>query len=154
MRPNLRVMVLAALLGAAVLAGAQAPPTSVARKLGEVLDQGARRLSAKDFVDDVVQRNLWGQTPAGGQMEFMYAPGGTIAGLMTTYPTIVRYNLAGEWAIETGDRICTATRVVGLNMSASVDRRCQYWYKLGDTYYVSDSDSDRSARVIWRKFVP
>lgn len=29
--------------------------------------------------------------------------------------------------------------------------RCQFWFKLGDTYYVSDSDSDRYTKILPRK---
>ena len=28
--------------------------------------------------------------------------------------------------------------------------RCQFWFKLGDTYFLSDSDTDRSAKVLSR----
>jgi hypothetical protein len=38
--------------------------------------------------------------------------------------------------------------------SATLPRRCQYWFKVGDRYFLSDSDTDRQARVFARTIKP
>ena len=44
--------------------------------------------------------------------------------------------LDGEWRIDTEGRICSSMRIN--RMSATVlAPRCQFWFKLGDTYYLS-----------------
>jgi hypothetical protein len=32
--------------------------------------------------------------------------------------------------------------------------RCQYWFKLGDVYFLADSDTDRRAKVLRRTLKP
>ncbi len=43
----------------------------------------------------------------------------------------------------------TGAPALGQGM-AYLPPRCQYWFKLGDKYFLSDSDSDRSAKVLSR----
>jgi hypothetical protein len=31
-----------------------------------------------------------------------------------------------------------------------IPQHCQFWFKLGDVYFISDSDSDRHAKVVRR----
>ncbi len=153
MTTTVRMLVMLALWAASALAAAQATPATVPRKLGEVLDQGARRLSGKDFESEVMQRNLEGPTPAGGYLEFMYAANGRIGGLAKWPITATRNNFDGTWTIDESGKICTTFEVMSGTNVAPAERRCQHWYWLGDRFYISDSDSDRSARVIWRKVV-
>ena len=115
--------------------------------LGELLDAGAMRLSPQEFKDALVQRVIVGPTPAGGNLEVIYATNGLIQGLGTQPPFInAPFPIRGEWKIDDIGKIC-ASMLIG---TASLPYRCQFWFKLAGQYFLSDSDSDRSTRVLRR----
>jgi putative ABC transport system substrate-binding protein len=122
-------------------------PAAAQQSLGTVLDAGAKRITAKEFETEIVQHVVVGPLPSGGEVEFMYTGQGKIAGT-GTHP-LFWHNLVsvgGEWKLDEAGRTCL-TMYLGSTLLPS---RCQYWYKLGDTYYVSDSDVDRSEKVLSR----
>jgi len=126
-------------------------PFAVAQSnLGELLEAGARKLSAEDFRQEVTQYILVGDVPAGGRMELMYASSGVIKGvsnLMTGVPqNPVGGQIDGVWNIDDSGRICTSM-VVGKTF---LPFRCQFWFKYKQDYFIADSDSDRNARVLRR----
>jgi hypothetical protein len=147
--PPTRALALALLL-VAPLAAAQTT-------LGEVLDLGATKISADEFKRDVMQKTVVGTTPAGGTLEIMYAHSGVIAGSGTHQPgSVVRAPVNGEWAIDDNERVCSKMSIGVGAMGGAIfqnfilPRRCQFWFKVGDTYFLSESDSDRHARVVRR----
>jgi phosphoglucomutase len=120
--------------------------------LGPLLDAGAKKLTVEEFKAELVQRMLVGPTGIGWELEVMYTSGGAIAGESRVSSHIIgatRSVLDGEWRIDTEGRICSTVRSRGT--LATLAPRCQFWFKLGDTYYVSDSDSDRYTKILPRK---
>jgi hypothetical protein len=137
----LRLARLATILGVPLVAGAAVAQQS----LGEVLDAGGKRMSAKEFETEIVQRVVVGPAPTVGELELMYASNGQIAGRgkHPGLPVGITVSLGtGEWKLDDAGRVCSGW--------GSLPNRCQYWYKLADKYYVSDSDLDRSAKVLSR----
>jgi hypothetical protein len=127
--------------------GAVATPSN----LGELLDAGAKRLSADEFKRDVVQRTLVGFWRSGRGIEMMYAANGSIQGLAQPQPGYAwNYSVSGEWSIGEAEKVCTALQMVGGTNMFSVKPSCQIWFKLGDDYFIADSDSDRRAGVFPR----
>jgi Ni/Co efflux regulator RcnB len=127
--------------------------TTTPRNLGELLDAGAKRLSADEFKQDIVQHTIIGARPASsGEMEVMYAINGSLQGMAQpseNYPW--NSTVSGGWKLADGDRICTAMQFGGgSGRVVALPERCQYWFKLGDAYYISDSDVDRNAKVLRR----
>jgi hypothetical protein len=125
--------------------------TAIPSNLGELLDAGGTKLSAAEFKRDVLQRTLVGFWSSGSGIEMMYAPNGSIQGSaqpLPQYPWNSAVN--GEWSIGQAEKICTALQIVGGTNRASVPSSCQSWFKLGDDYFVADSDSDRNAKVLRR----
>ena len=122
--------------------------------LGELLDAGAKPLPLARFKEELVQRIISGPTASGGNIEIMYATNGTIEGKgllraqRTTPPAVVR----GEWTTDELGRVCTSMVIYGAAATpgARLPSRCQSWFKLGDKYFFSDSDTDRSAKVLSR----
>ncbi|HTP98364.1 MAG TPA: hypothetical protein VMN56_03500 [Casimicrobiaceae bacterium] len=122
--------------------------------LGALLDAGAKRVSVAQFKDELVQRIISGPTATGGTLELIYATNGTIAGAglaraqQVTPPAGVR----GEWTTDEVGRICTIMRISGTAATLPVELppRCQYWFKFDNKYFLSDSDTDRSAKVLSR----
>jgi hypothetical protein len=124
--------------------------------LGAVLDQGAVKISADEFRRDLVQRTIIGTTAAGGALELIYSAGGTIAGNGTAAATssISKAWVQGTWTIDERERVCSSMEFGTLPGGAlprmTLPRRCQFWFKLGETYYLSESDSDRHERILRR----
>jgi hypothetical protein len=132
-------------------------PIAVAQNnLGELLDAGAKMLSAAEFKEEVVQRVIVGPTPSGGKLEIMYATNGMIQG-RGSHPLATgntQSTISGDWKIDDSGRICASMQIGGGPGGAvsgvALPGRCQVWFKYGDQYFISDSDSDRGARVLLR----
>ena len=138
------------LLGTAVFVCAQ---FAMAQKnLGELLDAGAIKLSAEEFRQKLVGRVIAGPTQTGNTLELVYISDGVIrgAGFGTFFGTGAgggrSVAVEGTWTIDERERICASMRMGEVVLPS----RCQSWFIYGDQYFISDSDSDRSARVLAR----
>jgi hypothetical protein len=124
------------------------------RYLGDLLNFGAKRLSAEEFKQEVVQRSLVGPTTGGLTLEVLYATSGVISGRGTNYLTgAATVEVNGEWKIDDSGKICTTMRLAGPTFGPAgvvLPPRCQFWFKYQDQYFVSDSDTDRYAPVVRR----
>jgi len=124
--------------------------------LGQLLDAGATQLSSDEFKDQVTQRIIEGPIASGGSVVLMYATTGQIQGRATFALAVRDFPITGEWSLDDHGRVCAALRAdvpnttAGPNTSVNLPRRCQPWFKLGDAYFISDSDSDRQAKVLKR----
>jgi hypothetical protein len=117
--------------------------------LGEVLDAGGKVLSAEEFRRETIQRVITGPMPSGGSLEIIYLTNGTIQGV-GRHPLLSfsqpNAQIFGQWTTDDKDRVCTSMRIGEVPLPA----RCQFWFKYDEQYYLSDSDSDRSAKVLRR----
>jgi len=81
----------------------------------------------------------------------MYASNGQLAGRgIAPGDPSSSYRIAdvrGGWTIDKSVRVCTTMRIGGMDLPT----RCQAWFKLGDVYYISDSDTDRRGKVLRRE---
>jgi hypothetical protein len=124
--------------------------------LGELLDAGAKKLSVEEFKEEVVQRLIVGPTASGGNLEVVYAHTGVIQGLGRYEGSSPwRASISGEWTTGDNERVCTSMRIgggsgPGTGFGVMLPPRCQFWFKYAEQYFLSDSDSDRSARVFRR----
>jgi hypothetical protein len=122
--------------------------------LGALLDVGASRVPPEVFKSELVQRMVVGPTSTGGMVEMMYAPNGTVQGSGSMASMKLQSPMNGEWTIDGAGRVCAAISLSagpGSNTSGySLPSRCQYWFKLGEKYFIADSDTDRSAKVLVR----
>ena len=137
-----------------------APFSNAQNNLGELLDAGGKKLSTQDFQEQLVQRMLVGPTAAGVNLEMIYTTKGLVAGSGTPPGGVGGTRLGGQWRIDASGKICTSM-TVGANVGSGapgagasggivLPERCQSWYKLGERYFLSDSDVDRYARVLPR----
>ena len=134
-----------------------APICIAQSNLGELLDAGGRMLSPDEFKQELVQRLVVGPTPTGGILEVMYAPSGAVQG-KGSHPGFVglqRFRddavVAGEWRIDDKGRVCTNMRISAAGAPVLIlAPRCQSWFKYDQKYFLSDSDWDRSAKVLLR----
>ena len=133
--------------------------TAAQSNLGELLDAGAKKLSAQEFREEVVQRVISGPTATGGGLELVYTASGIVAGTgnYRDAASVFSSPISGEWTIDDG-RICTrmlfrpaqGSGVPDTYRGTILPRRCQFWFKYNEAYFISDSDSDRSAKVFRR----
>jgi hypothetical protein len=124
--------------------------------LGELLDANAKVLSAEDFRREIVQRVLVGPTATGGTLEVLYTTNGSVQGT-ASHPATPQAKFAptqqinGEWTIDKNDRMCTTMRTgTSVGTTVILPTRCQFWFKYAEDYFISDSDSDRHAKVLRR----
>jgi len=136
-----------------------APLAIAQEKLGELLDAGAKVLSPEDFKQELVQRLLVGPTAAEINLEIVYTVTGLVQG--SAYGMGIRgaafgklpIPVNGEWKTDDNGRICTSMRfgfAVGPGAGETLPFRCQFWLKYKEVYFLSDSDTDRQARVLRR----
>jgi hypothetical protein len=85
-----------------------------------------------------------------GSLELIYLSAGGIRGsgqrlLMSGSSAAgASFDINGSWTIDERERVCTTMRMGSVVLAP----RCQFWYVHGKQYFLSDSDSDRSARII------
>jgi hypothetical protein len=125
------------LLGASLASGQS--------NLGTLLDAGATQLSTEDFRRELMGRHISGLAVNGQNIQVVYAESGEIRGVGRNRVG-TSFEILGTYTMDGSARIC-ATMQLG---SVSLAPRCQYWYRLDRKYFLSDSDSDRSARVLER----
>ena len=143
-----------------VIAAASWVPLAMAQtNLGAVLDSGGRQVSADEFKRDVVGRVMRGdttaRTPGGGAsatagtLDLVYLSAGGVRGsgqsgtLGGARGGGASFAVEGSWTIDERERVCTSMRAGAVVFAP----RCQFWYVREKTYFLSDSDSDRSARI-------
>jgi hypothetical protein len=139
------------LLGLALLL--LVPFASAQNNLEELLDGRAKRISAEEFRQHVVQHTVLGSSPMGTRMELIYASSGVIQGRSDqgglpqgTMVGAAIVSIDGVWNIDDSGRICTSM-VIGRTF---LPLRCQYWFTYKDDYFIADSDSDPKAKVLRR----
>jgi len=119
--------------------------------LGGLLDAGAVKLAPDAFKNELVQRTMVGATQTGAVVELIYTSSGAIAGSGTppqnTLKLVQRSQVSGEWKVDDLGRICTSMRIGAEAAGVFLPPRCQWWFKLGESYFLSDSDSDRRSAV-------
>lgn len=136
--------------------------------LGQLLAAGGKLVSPQQFKDEVVQRVSVGILASGATVEVIHTTSGTVAGSLLyggdrQFNTVgsqsgrglgtpQNWPVSGTWTIDDSERICVTLQIYNSQSSSILPKRCQFWFKLGDRYYVSDSDEDRSAKLLVRVF--
>ena len=117
--------------------------------LGDLLDAGAAMLSPAEFEQAVVGQPIAGTTPAGTRLELMYIRDGRIVGAGFASVTggavggAQSYAINGNWSADDSRRICTRIRV-------DLPAQCQFWFRKGEIFFLTDSDWDRESKVTRR----
>jgi hypothetical protein len=129
------------------------PLAAAQNTLGELLDAGARKLSAAEFKDELVQRLIVGPTESGGSVEVVYTTRGLVQGAGVSRPPSSRsLVLSGTWNIGDQDTVCVTLHIstIASQVKEGLPSRCQFWFKSGGEYFLADSDWDRSSVVLRR----
>lgn len=139
-------------LVAAIVLIACSPLTLAQTNLGELLDAGGKRISAETFKRVLVGRVLAGPTGGGTLLDVIYIDNGLIRGVGAA--TLLggatgggaTFEIQGSWTIDEDERVCASMRIG----STVLPPRCQFWFEHDQRYFLCDSDTDRSARVLSR----
>jgi hypothetical protein len=125
--------------------------------LGELLDSGAIILSPEDFRNELVGHVIVGPAQSAiGLLELVYLENGMLVGkgTSTRMAAFATAEINGTWKTDAdGKRICTSMRMggaMGAVNGVELPSRCQVWFKFADRYFVADSETDRSAKVLDR----
>jgi len=144
-----------------ILAAWSLPASGLAQNtLGDVIDAGGTLLTSDEFRAEVVQRLIRGDTGIGVGIVIVFTSNGQIHGISSSsrfqgYGLGTGATIDGEWRIDDAGRICSTMRVDNArNKGTVMPARCQYWFKLGESYFLSDSDSDRRVKVLMRTPLP
>jgi hypothetical protein len=126
--------------------------TAAQTNVGELLDAGAKPLSAAEFREQIAQHIVSGALRSGTDMEIMYARSGVLIGEAWNRGDYRRLNIGGEWKIDDKDRVCASINFGGGGYTGQIRLPvgCEFWFKLGDKYFVADSDYDRDAKAVVR----
>lgn len=135
------------MLFAAVLASAGSAPAQTS--VGELLDGGAKKLSGDEVRTLVPGATLVGRSFAGSDVSVDYKQDGTLSGRVqiNSGPRAGQIaGIVGTWTIADDGKTCAVVTVP----SGGRDQICAYYFKLGDRYFIAESDSDKGSAVVQR----
>src|SRR5262245_33694070 len=73
----------AAMLVTTIAASNPGSAAAPEQNLGDIVDAGAKLMSAAEFKNELVQRRVVGPTATGGMIELIYTPNGVVMGTGT-----------------------------------------------------------------------
>ena len=132
---------------AAALTMSMGAPAWAQSTLGDLLDAKARKLSGDEFKAAVVGKTIAGPTTGGSSIDGTYAASGGYSGAVSRPGW--SSGVTGSWTAEPGGKVCADLTVLANNRQL---RSCVHFWKLGEAYYMSnsESDSDRGVEVFKR----
>ena len=113
--------------------------------LGELFDSGGKKLSKEDVVAALSGATISETTTNRATFHIKYYADGTYSGNRPAYMGAIEYGargVFGTWTVDESGNVCSTTKQWGSN-----NVNCRYFYRIGGQYYISNSDSDRSAKV-------
>jgi hypothetical protein len=114
-------------------------------KLSEILDKGGKRLSGEEVRALLVGATVTGALSNGAQFESHYTADGKVAGTVASMQGMS--STVGTWIVgEKGDLCADVT----VTRSGAQLKACSFYFKAGDEYFSSTSDSDRNATAAKR----
>jgi len=114
--------------------------------LGELFDSGAKKLSKDEVLSAVSGNTISGPSKSGGEFHADYKSDGSYTGYRKGYtgsPQPLAIGEFGTWTVDETGKWCTHFIYGGYKQRTN----CGYLFRMGDQYYGSDSDTDRSAPV-------
>jgi hypothetical protein len=112
--------------------------------LGELQDAGGKQMSKDEVVAAVSGNTIVGTGVNGAINRVAYKSDGTYSGSGSSGGN--NYGFFGTWSVEADGQGCSVLGN-GQNRGTKV---CGYWFKASDQYFVSPSNSDRTAAVFKR----
>jgi hypothetical protein len=117
--------------------------------LGELLDAGGKKLSKAEVTATLGGANLSGVSKTGGLFQADFRADGSYTASVQSAGG-KSGGTFGTWTVDDTGKVCVEfTSSLGA-AGSSKGSNCAFFYKSGDSYYVSESDADRSAPLLKR----
>jgi len=129
----------------AVVFGLASAQALAQNTLGELLDMGAKKLSKEEVVTALSGASLSGETKEGASFKVDYKADGTYSGSFVSPQNKRNGTTFGTWTAADTGKICIDGSIRLYEVQPQ--KSCQFYFKNGDQYYISPSDTDRSAAV-------
>ena len=130
----------------AILSGFIAGSAQAQNSLGEAIDAGAKIVSKEDLMALLPGASASGMTGSGVSYRFDYQADASLSGSFR-WTDGRTYGLTGKWSVNDKGQLCADyVSHPGNQRSTS----CYFHFKLRDQYFLTESDSDRSVRLIKR----
>ena len=113
--------------------------------LGELIDMGGKKLSKEEVVAALSGANVSGEARDGALFQSDYKADGTYAGSIVAAQTKRNGSTYGKWTVADTGKVCVDGSIRLYEVSPQ--KGCAFYFKNGDQYYISPSDSDRGAFV-------
>ena len=108
--------------------------------LGAALDAGAKKLNGGAFNKELAGKTVSG-TNKNGPFRLEFLDGGKLAGNFSASHGGLHPNLSGTWIADESGKVCMEY-VYGVRKNR--EAYCRFYFKQGDQYFTSNSDSDRA----------
>jgi hypothetical protein len=116
--------------------------------LGELLDAGGKKLSRQEAEAALTGATLSGETQNGSVFQSDYKADGTYSGSFTSPQNKRNGTTFGKWTVDDAGKVCIDGTI--RLYENQPQKGCLFYFKNGDQYYISTSDSDRGASVAKR----
>ncbi|MCK6393529.1 hypothetical protein [Zoogloea sp.] len=123
-----------------LLLGSQ--PVLAQATLGELLEQGGKRLDKAEVQALLVGATLSGPTTMGGDVRLEVKADGSVSGNIRG---VRSYGVMGTWKLEDDARFCTDLNSVGARPTQLSS--CNHYYRRGNDYFAADAASTPDTQV-------
>ena len=119
--------------------------------LGELLDQGGSKVTKDQWVA-LLPATVSGITTSGkAEFKLTFKPDGTFSGTSASLQGYGSSGNYGTWKMDSNGEQCFDENFPGWNLKLNT---CGFLYKLGNQYFRSNSDSDKTSPIFKRAINP
>lgn len=111
--------------------------------LGELLDTGFKKVAKGEFASAAFGTRVAVVDGAGNQFLSDYKVDGSFSGAYYLSAGGVQGVFAGTWTMDDSGKLCTDGASIWFRTV-----RCRFWFRNGNQFYQSDSETDRSSPII------
>jgi hypothetical protein len=129
----------------AVSLGLTSAPALAQNNLGELFDMGGKKLSKQEAVATLSGANVSGENAQGALLQVDYKEDGTYSGSFTSPQNKRNGSSYGKWTVDDTGKVCIDGTIRLYDVQSQ--KGCVFYFKNGDQYYISTSDSDRGVLV-------
>ena len=118
------------------------------QNLGDVIDQGGKKLAPDELQSRLIGGTFEYRVP-NGNFRLQPQSDGTLNGAYAGSQGR-QYPATGKWSVNQSGQFCF-TFSYAVMATPYEQKRCGFWFQLGDDHWVSASDSNRAAPVFLYK---
>jgi hypothetical protein len=136
-------------IGCVILMGLCSTAALAQNTLGELLDAGGKKLSKDEVKSALSGAHVSGLSTIGGTVDYDFKADGSYSGSGQGSRGLL-WGLVGTWTVEDSGQLCTEYRLAGRSGAGGKETYCHFYFIVSDQHYLSESESDRNARILKR----